>query len=99
MSKTYEHIENEPVMAGDTVAAYNSSCDIVSLRNHILDLVNNTEKIDKLEECLGILTSDEMPGIYSDEEFKKEVELAEKDGFVSDEEFKRTCFEKWGVAL
>ena len=99
MSKTYEPIENQAMMVGEHFAAYNSSYDIVSLRSHIHDLVNNTEKIDKLRECLGILTSDDMPGIYSDEEFKKEVELAEKDGFVSDEEFKRTCFEKWGVEL
>lgn len=99
MSMKYEHIEDEPMMAGETVATYNSLQNINSLRSHILDLVNNTDKIDKLEECLGILTSDEIPCIYSDEKFKEEVELAEKEGFVSDEEFKRTCFEKWGVEL
>ena len=40
-----------------------------------------------------------MPCIYTDEEFKEELQLSEASGFVSNEEFKSSCLEKWGVTL
>lgn len=47
----------------------------------------------------AVVTSVTMPCVFTDEEFKEELELSEASGFVSNEEFKRSCLEKWGVAL
>jgi hypothetical protein len=46
-------------------------------------------------DCLDILQSEDMPGIYTDEEFKEELRLSEASGYVTHEEA-LARFAEWG---
>jgi len=48
---------------------------------------------------MGIRQEDEVPCVYSDEDFAKEIKLSESSGFVTNADFKKSCKEKWGVEL
>lgn len=51
-----------------------------SLKNRIIASLDTTTDERKLRECLVLLHADEMPGIYSDEEFAEELRLSESGG-------------------
>ena len=63
----------------EPAVAYNAPY-LQSLKNRIIASLDTTTDERKLQECLVLLHADEMPGIYSDEEF---AEVMKKLGVFS----------------
>ena len=63
----------------EPAVAYNTPY-LQSLKNRIIASLDTTTDERKLQECLALLHADEMPGIYSDEEFAEELRLSESGG-------------------
>lgn len=80
--------------ASEPISAYHT-VTFQALKDKVTASVNTATDESKLEQCLAILHDHEMPGIYTDDEFKEELHLAEASGFISHEEA-LTEFAKWG---
>jgi hypothetical protein len=78
----------------EPAVAYNTS-GVQGLKDRIIQSLSVTSDIRKLSDCLDILQSEDMPGIYTDEEFKEELRLSEASGYVTHEEALQR-FAKWG---
>jgi hypothetical protein len=70
--------------------------NLQGLKNKIISSIDATNDEKKLQECLELLYADDMPCVFTDEEFKRELEESEASGNASDEEVK-AMFAKWGV--
>ena len=71
----------------EPAVAYNTPY-LQSLKNRIIASLDTTTDERKLQECLALLHADEMPGIYSDEEFAEELRLSESGGNATKAEVK-----------
>lgn len=78
----------------EPAVAYNTS-RLQGLKNRLIASIDNTTDEDKLQQCLELLYADEMPGVYTDEEFAEELKLSEAGGNATKEEVK-AFFKKWG---
>jgi len=78
----------------EPVAAYNTPY-LQGLKNRIIASVDATTDAEKLQRCLELLHEDEMPGVYSDEEFAEELRLSELGGDATKAEV-NAFFAKWG---
>ena len=94
--KTYQNPESSASIAAEPVAAYGYNPNHVqTLRNRIVDAVNETDDEERLMECVEILHADTMPCVYTDEEFEEELRLSEASGTISHEEALK-YFAQWG---
>jgi hypothetical protein len=75
--------------------AYNTSY-LQGLKNRLITAIDESRDEEKLQECLELLYADGMPCMFTDEEFKRELEESEASGNASDEEVK-AMFAKWGL--
>ena len=64
------------------------------LKNRIIASIDKTDDEGKLQECLEVLTGNDIPCVYSDEEFENILMEAEASGYTSEEEVK-AMFAKW----
>lgn len=78
----------------EPAVAYNTSY-LQGLKNRLITSIDSTTDERKLQECLELLRADEMPGIYSDEEFAEELRLSESGGNATKAEV-NAFFAKWG---
>lgn len=78
----------------EPAVAYNTS-RIQGLKNRIMASLNTVNDEERLRQCLELLHADEMPCVYTDEEFAEELRLSEASGNATDEEVK-AFFAKWG---
>lgn len=78
----------------EPAVAYNTSY-LQGLKNRLIASIDSTTDERKLQECLELLRADEMPGIYSDEEFAEELRLSELSGNATKAEV-NAFFAKWG---
>nr|WP_302829014.1 hypothetical protein [uncultured Bacteroides sp.] len=78
----------------EPAVAYNTP-SLQGLKNRLIASIDSTIDEEKLQECLELLHSDEMPGIYSDEEFAQELRLSELSGNATKAEVD-AFFAKWG---
>ena len=69
---------------------------IQGLRNRLQISINETEDMEKLQQCLELLHSDSMPGIYTEAEFDEVVKRSEKGGNATQEEL-NAFFHRWGI--
>lgn len=74
--------------------AYNTPY-LQGLKNRLIASIDSTTDERKLQECLELLHADEMPGVYSDEEFAEELRLSELGGNATKAEV-NAFFAKWG---
>lgn len=51
---------------------------------------------EKLQRCLELLSEDEMPCRFTEEELDEEIRLSEASGFATDEEV-AAMFAKWRI--
>lgn len=75
--------------------AYNTPC-LQGLKNRLIIAIDESRDEEKLQECLELLHVDDMPCVFTDKEFKRELEESEASGDASDEEVK-AVFAKWGL--
>ena len=75
-------------------AAYNTPY-LQGLKNRLIASIDETDDEKRLQECLELLHTSEMPGIYTDEEFAEELRLSESGGNATKEEI-NAFFRKWG---
>jgi len=68
--------------------------NIQGLKNRIIASIDKTDDEGKLQECLEVLTGNDIPCVYSDEEFENILMEAEASGYASEEEVK-AMFAKW----
>ena len=95
-AKPYQTSSQEPLIAAEPVAAYGYSPNHVqTLRDRIVDAVNETDDEERLMECIELLYADTMPCVYTDEEFEEELRLSEGSGTISHEEALK-YFAQWG---
>jgi hypothetical protein len=73
--------------------AYNTPY-LQGLKNRLITAIDESRDEKKLQECLELLYADNMPCVFTDEEFKRELEESEASGNASDEEVK-AMFAKW----
>lgn len=78
----------------EPAVAYNTPY-LQGLKNRLISSIDSTTDERKLEACLELLHADEMPGIYSDEEFAEELRLSESEGNATKAEV-NAFFAKWG---
>ena len=79
----------------EPAVAYNTSY-LQGLKNRLIASIDETNDEEKLQECLELLHESFMPCVFTDEEFKRELEESEASGNASDEEV-RAIFAKWGL--
>lgn len=79
----------------EPVIAYTPS-PIQGLRNRLLISINETDDMEKLQQCLELLHSGSMPGIYTEAEFDEVIKRSEKSGNATTEEL-NAFFHKWGL--
>ena len=73
--------------------AYGTS-DLQGLKNHLIATIDACTDERKLEQCWELLQGDDMPCVFTDEEFEEELRLSEASGFISQEEAE-AMFAKW----
>ncbi len=78
----------------EPAAAYGTSV-LQGLKNRLIASIDSVTDENKLQECLALLRTDEMPGVYSDEEFAEELRLSESGGNATKEEV-NAFFAQWG---
>ncbi|MDE7073462.1 MAG: hypothetical protein K2O69_00175 [Odoribacter sp.] len=78
----------------EPAVGYNSS-SLQGLRERLIASIGKTTDESKLEQCMEVLHREEMPGIYTDEEFAEELRLSETGGNATEEEV-NAFFAKWG---
>ena len=94
--KEYEHTsEASGNKAEEPSVAYGASPSLQGLKNRLKASVDAATDEEKLERCLELLHADEMPCVFTDEEFGEELRLSEESGTVSHEEALKE-FAKWG---
>lgn len=74
--------------------AYGAS-SLQGLKNRLIATIDASTDERKLERCWEVLHGDDMPCVFTDEEFAEELRLSEESGFVSHEEALKE-FAKWG---
>lgn len=89
-----EDAEKSPIVAEPAVAYGTSINSVQTLRDRIVDAVNQTDDKSRLTECLETLCATAMPCVYTDEEFELLLQKALKGPFVSSDEVEK-IFEKW----
>ena len=77
----------------EPIATYNTPY-LQGLKNRLIASIDATTDENKLEQCLELLHSNEMPCIFTDEEFGEELRLSEASGIASEEEIEK-MFAKW----
>ena len=73
--------------------AYGAS-SLQGLKNRLIATIDASTDERKLERCWEVLHGDDMPCVFTDEEFAKELRLSEASVFLSDEEVK-AMYAKW----
>ena len=73
------------------MVAYNTS-NLQGLKNRIIESLDE----EKLQRCLELLSEDEMPCRFTEEELDEEIRLSEASGFATDEEV-AAMFAKWRI--
>ena len=79
----------------EPAVAYNTPY-LQGLKNRLIASIDATTDEEKLQECLELLHEDAMPCVFTDEEFRHELEESEAGGNASNEEVK-AMFAKWGL--
>ena len=79
--------------ASEPVTAYNTP-SLQGLKDKLMTSIAPTNDEQKLQECLYLLHSDEIPCVFTDEEFGEELRLSEASGIASEEEMEK-MFAKW----
>lgn len=93
----YEHMpEASGNKAEEPSAAYGASPFLQGLKKRLKASVDAATDEEKLERCLELLHADEMPCVFTDEEFAEELRLSEESGIASEGEVE-AFFVKWGV--
>ena len=77
--------------ASEPLVAYNTP-NLQGLKNRIIEAVDE----EKLQRCLELLSEDEMPCRFTEEELDEEIRLSEASGFATDEEV-AAMFAKWRI--
>lgn len=77
----------------EPTTAYNTPY-LQGLKNRLIATIDATNDEQKLQECLDLLHANEMPCMFTDEEFEEELRLSEASGTATDEEVK-AMFAKW----
>lgn len=94
-AKPYQTFSQEPLIAAEPVAAYGYSPNHVqTLRDRIVDAVNETDDEERLMKCMELLYADTMPCVYTDKEFEKIVRQALTDSWMENGDVER-IFEEW----
>jgi hypothetical protein len=78
----------------EPAVAYNTPY-LQGLKNRLIASIDTTTDEEKLKQCLELLYADEMPGIYTDEEFAEEIRLSETNGNATKQDV-NAFFSKWG---
>ena len=78
----------------EPVATYNTP-ELQSLKNRLIATIDASSDMHKLEQCWEVLHADDMPCVFTDEEFEEELRLSEESGIVSHEDALKE-FAKWG---
>lgn len=79
----------------EPIATYNTSY-LQGLKNRLIASISVSKDEKALEGCLELLKAHDMPCVFSDEEFAKELRLSEESGIASDKEVE-DMFAKWGL--
>lgn len=89
--------ENTDNKLKEDVVAYNVNT-LSALQHETSDLALKTSSKQILLNCIGELKADEMPCIFTDEEYKEEIQLSEKSGQVSNDDVIKEL-STWGFAI
>ena len=81
--------------ASEPLVAYNTS-NLQGLKNRIIESLDTAVDEEKLQRCLELLSVDEMPCRFTEEELDEEIRLSEASGFATDEEV-AAMFAKWRI--
>lgn len=68
--------------------------EMLELKRRVLEKLEETTDMLKLEECMALLTGMEIPVWYSDGEFLDELHMADKEEFVKHEQVLKD-FAEW----
>ena len=79
--------------ASEPIAAYNTPY-LQGLKNRLIASIDASKDEKALERCLELLHANDMPCVYTDEEFAEELRLSEESGIASDQEVEE-MFAKW----
>lgn len=78
--------------AEEPIAPYTSSLN--SLKHEIINRVQASDDTERLYECLKMLGSSPVPGVFSEEELDEEISMSMKSGNASQEEIDMV-FQRW----
>lgn len=78
----------------EPASAYGTS-SLQGLKNRLIATIDASTDERKLEQCWELLQGNDMPCLFTDEEFAEEVRLSEASGFISQEEAE-AIFAQWG---
>lgn len=78
----------------EPAVAYNTSY-LQGLKNRIIASLDSTTDEEKLQRCLELLSDEEMPCCFTEEELDEEIRLSEASGYITQEEA-LAKFAKWG---
>ena len=81
--------------ASEPLVAYNTP-NLQGLKNRIIESLDTAVDDEKLQRCLELLSEDEMPCRFTEEELDEEIRLSEASGFATDEEV-AAMFAKWRI--
>jgi hypothetical protein len=70
--------------------------ELQGLKNRLIAAIDNTDDIEKLQECMEVMLADTMPCVYTEEEFDQILAESEAGGNAEPEEVKE-FFAQWGL--
>ena len=91
----YNYREKEDIVLRDQAVSY-CPTELQDLKNRLIASIERCGDEKGLEQCAGILHTDTMPCIYTDNEFIQVLADAETGGNACEEDVRR-LFAGWGV--
>lgn len=89
-----ESRQKSSMKVSEPASTYGTS-SLQGLKNRLIATIDASTDERKLEQCWELLQSNDMPCVFTDEEFAEEVRLSEASGFISQEEAE-AIFAQWG---
>ena len=71
--------------ASEPIVAYNTP-ELQHLKDSLIATIDASTDVSKLEQCWALFHAEELPCIYSEEEFDRLIEAAESEGYATQEE-------------
>ena len=71
--------------ASEPIVAYNTP-ELQRLKDSLIATIDASTDVSKLEQCWALFHAEELPCMYSEEEFDWLIEAAENEGYATQKE-------------